>query len=86
MVEMHEYNESHADTCKTCKNTKKKYKNEDGQIQDYHIVIPIIKNKRCSINVSLSELQEGKKVRMKKDGNFYPSQLDALELDYDSDK
>jgi hypothetical protein len=47
------------------------------------LITPIIKKTSYSIDVSLSDLIQGKKVRMKQ--GFYASQLDALELDLNSD-
>ena len=85
MSEMHEYDESHADTCQKCKDLQKKYPDEDAQIQDYHKITPITKKKRTGVDASLSDLMQGKNVRMKNDGNFYASQLDGLELDYGSE-
>lgn len=82
---MHEYDESHADTCQKCKDIQKKYPDEDAQIQDYHKITPITKKKRTGVDASLSDLIQGKNVRMKNDGNFYASQLDGLELDYGSE-
>jgi hypothetical protein len=85
MSEMHEYDESHADTCQKCKDLKNKYPDEDAQIEDYHKITPITNKKRKGVDASLSDLIQGKNVRMKNDGNFYASQLDGLELDYGSE-
>ena len=82
---MHEYDESHDDTCQKCKDIQKKYPDEDAQIQDYHKITPINKKKRTGVDASLSDIYQGKNVKMKNDGKFYASQLDGLEYDYGSD-
>ena len=82
---MHEYDESHHDTCQKCKDIQKKYPDEDAQIQDYHKITPINKKKRTGVDASLSDIYQGKNVKMKNDGKFYASQLDGLEYDYGSD-
>jgi hypothetical protein len=86
MSDWHDYSEDNVSSCQECKDLHDKYKDEDGQVDDYHQEVPIGEtknNKKRGYDASLSNLARGDKVRFKK-GNYGNSQLDNLEV-YDEE-
>ena len=97
--EWHDYSPDNIYSCQECKDLYDKYKDEDGQVEDYHEEVPIgeknfyqrysIENKKKGTkrgyDASLSNLIRGDNVRFKK-GNYGNSQLDNLEVYEDEDE
>jgi hypothetical protein len=84
MSEWHDYSENNISFCQICKDLYEANKDEDGQIEDYHMIEPLSKGKKRSITASLADFAKGAKLRLNKKykGN---SQLGAFDLDSDSD-
>jgi len=84
MSEWHDYSENNISFCQICKDLYDANKNEDAQIEDYHMIEPLTKGKKRSMTATLSDFKKGAKLRLNKDykGN---SQLGAFDLDSDSD-
>ena len=99
MVEWHDYSPNNISSCQECKDLHDKYKDEDGQVEDYHEEVPIgektfsqryniyenkKKGTKRGYDASISNLNRGDNVQFKK-GNFGNSQLDNLEV-HDDDE
>jgi hypothetical protein len=88
MVEMHEYSENTTNTCKTCKDIHDLHKDEEGQIEDYHLIVPNKKHnktkKRTARDADLNDFRN-KNVKLKAKPGFHASQLDAFEAYSESD-
>ena len=89
MVEMHEYCENTINTCKECKNIHNLHKDEEGQIEDYHLIVPNKNNnktkKRTARDADLNDFRN-KNVKLKTKPGFHASQLDAFyAIDSESD-
>jgi hypothetical protein len=88
MVEMHEYSENTTNTCKTCKDIHDLHKDEEGQIEDYHLIVSNKNNnktkKRTARDADLNDFRN-KNVKLKAKPGFHASQLDAFEAYSESD-
>jgi len=101
MGKWQEYSIDNISSCQECKDLHDKYKDEDGQVEDYHEEIPI-GEETFSQQLSVSDNKENKKGKKRaydanlsnlargdnvrfKKGNYGNSQLDNLEV-YDDDE
>jgi len=97
MSEWHDYHVNNRTFCQKCKDLYDLHKDEDGQLEDYHIIIVLCEKKIFDVNknksnkkerrytATLSDLKNGVNVRFNPDYKGL-SQKDAYEIISDDDE
>ena len=82
----HLYSENNITSCKYCKDKYEIHKEEDGQIEDYHLIVEIkneSKNKKRVYDATIFDFYNGSNIRMKE--GFFLSQKYAYEVVIDDE-
>jgi hypothetical protein len=85
-TDYHLYSENNISSCKYCKDKYEIHKEEDGQIEDYHLIKEIKnegKSKKRVYDATIFDFYNGSNLRMKE--GFFLSQKNAYEVIIDDE-